>query len=80
MRFDCTTFQQHVSRVTKPALLTLAISLICAGMLLAAAAAKKFQVQTSVEITLCQADGQGGWKVIDTLRGSASFDGSRRTM
>ncbi len=74
MRFDCTTFQQHASRITKPVLLTLALSLICAGALLAAAAAKKFQVQTSVEITLCQADGEGGWKVIDNLRGSASFE------
>lgn len=74
MRFDCTTFKQHASRVTKPALLTLALLLIVAGALLAAVAAKKFRVQTSVDITLCQADGQGGWKVIDNLRGSASFD------
>jgi hypothetical protein len=56
------------------ALLTLALLLICVGALLAAVATKKFQVQTSVDITLCQADGQGGWKVIDNLRGSASFE------
>src|SRR5436190_17980348 len=74
MPFAYTTFKQHASRSTKPVLLALALSLIGAGALLAAVATKKFQVPRSVDITLCQADGQGGWKVIDTLHGSASFD------
>jgi hypothetical protein len=62
-------------RFIKPALVTLTMSLLAGGALLAAAD-KRFQVQTSVEVILYQADGQGGWKVVDRARDSARFESS----
>ncbi|HEX4950771.1 MAG TPA: hypothetical protein VFZ34_29185 [Blastocatellia bacterium] len=61
-------------RFSKVVLLTLTLSLLVVGVLLAAVVNKRFQVQTSVEVILCQEDGKGGWKIIDRARDTSRFE------
>lgn len=74
MKLGETNIKRFVGHGLKVGLLIFVFGLIAFGALLAHTATEKRQAVGESNLTLCQSDGHGGWKVIDRVKAQLNFE------